>query len=117
MAHWSDCAVHNAPALPVGLCDCGNDAPRSAVAVPDTMELGDAMIAALKQALEDVVRDINDYERGNNLAPKNRGPSPGRTECWDSVARAKALLASMAINDRFNSNQPGFDALKQSGKP
>lgn len=21
--HWSDCAVHNAPALPVGACDCG----------------------------------------------------------------------------------------------
>lgn len=21
--HWSDCAVHNAPALPVGECDCG----------------------------------------------------------------------------------------------
>jgi len=20
--HWSDCAVHNAPAYPVGLCDC-----------------------------------------------------------------------------------------------
>ena len=22
-AHWSDCAVYNAPALPVGPCDCG----------------------------------------------------------------------------------------------
>lgn len=21
--HWSDCAVHNAPAYPVGPCDCG----------------------------------------------------------------------------------------------
>ena len=21
--HWSDCAIHNAPALPVGPCDCG----------------------------------------------------------------------------------------------
>lgn len=21
--HWSDCAVHNAPALPAGECDCG----------------------------------------------------------------------------------------------
>jgi hypothetical protein len=21
--HWSSCAVHNAPALPVGPCDCG----------------------------------------------------------------------------------------------
>lgn len=23
VAHWSDCARHNAPALPVGCCDCG----------------------------------------------------------------------------------------------
>lgn len=21
--HWSDCAIHNAPALPAGPCDCG----------------------------------------------------------------------------------------------
>lgn len=27
MAHWSDCAAHNAPALPVGPCDCGDAAP------------------------------------------------------------------------------------------
>jgi len=27
MAHWSSCAVHNAPALPVGPCNCGGDAP------------------------------------------------------------------------------------------
>lgn len=25
MAHASDCAVHNAPALPVGPCDCGEN--------------------------------------------------------------------------------------------
>ena len=23
LTHWSDCAVYNAPALPVGECDCG----------------------------------------------------------------------------------------------
>ena len=22
--HWSDCALHNAPALPIGECDCDN---------------------------------------------------------------------------------------------
>lgn len=27
MAHWSDCPVNNAPALPVGACTCGNNAP------------------------------------------------------------------------------------------
>jgi hypothetical protein len=48
----------------------------------------EAKIYLLAKALEDVVRDINDYERVNNLAP-----NPGRTECWDSVARAKDLLA------------------------
>ena len=42
----------------------------------------------LRKALEDVIRDIKDYELANNLAP-----SPGRTECWDSVARAKAALS------------------------
>lgn len=26
--HASDCAVHNAPALPVGPCDCGAEAPQ-----------------------------------------------------------------------------------------
>lgn len=25
--HWSDCAVHNAPAMPVGECDCGGHGP------------------------------------------------------------------------------------------
>lgn len=27
--HASDCAIHNAPALPVGECDCGYDRPMS----------------------------------------------------------------------------------------
>lgn len=26
--HWSDCAVHNAPALEPGPCDCGQGAPK-----------------------------------------------------------------------------------------
>jgi hypothetical protein len=47
-----------------------------------------AVIEALVQALRALVDNVNDYERVNNLAP-----SPGRTECWDTVARAKALLA------------------------
>jgi hypothetical protein len=44
-------------------------------------------IDALVKALEAVVRDVNDYERVNNLAP-----TPGHIECWDSVARAKQVL-------------------------
>ena len=44
-------------------------------------------IEQLREVLTAIVRDINDYERTNNLAP-----NPGRSECWDSVARAKHLL-------------------------
>ena len=25
--HWSDCALHNMPAMPNGPCNCGADAP------------------------------------------------------------------------------------------
>ena len=52
--------------------------------------VNDCQKRLLVAALEAVIRDINDYERVNNLAP-----NPGRTECWDSVADAKALLASV----------------------
>ena len=45
-------------------------------------------IAELEDALGRVVRDVNDYEAANKLHP-----NPGRTECWDSVAHAKAVLA------------------------
>ena len=36
LGHWSDCAVHNGPALPFGECDCGglelaNDAGHASV--------------------------------------------------------------------------------------
>jgi hypothetical protein len=48
-------------------------------------------ITELEGALRDVVRDVNDYERVNNLAP-----NPGRSECWDSVGRAKTILAKTA---------------------
>lgn len=46
-------------------------------------------ILDLEDALRRVVRDINDYEEANKLSP-----NPGRTECWDSVAHAKAVLAN-----------------------
>lgn len=34
MAHWSSCSVNNGPALPVGSCDCGNDAPDAGNVIP-----------------------------------------------------------------------------------
>ena len=55
--------------------------------VKELTEKHEKRIAELEAALRAVVRDVNDYERTNNLSP-----NPGRTECWDSVARAKALL-------------------------
>lgn len=36
--HWSDCAVHNAPALPVGPCDCGTAMPAMYGLVKDDCE-------------------------------------------------------------------------------
>jgi hypothetical protein len=45
---------------------------------------------ALVQALEAVVNDVNEYERINRLAP-----TPGHVDCWDSIARAKAVLADL----------------------
>ena len=46
-------------------------------------------IERLRTALRNVLDDIKDYERINNLAP-----NPPRTHCWDSVAWAYAVLDS-----------------------
>lgn len=42
----------------------------------------------LLDALQNLVADILDYERINNLAP-----SPGKDDCWQSVTRARAAIA------------------------
>ena len=44
---------------------------------------------SIKEALEQIIADIEDYERVNNLAP-----SPGNKDCWQSVTNAKAALAT-----------------------
>jgi hypothetical protein len=49
-------------------------------------KMGDE-IGRLKAVLKDVIDDIHEYERVNNLAP-----NPPRIECWDSVARARRAL-------------------------
>jgi predicted ATPase len=54
----------------------------------DCCRYADKRLAELEEALRRVVRDVNDYEEANQLSP-----NPGRTECWDSVAHAKAVLA------------------------
>lgn len=43
--HASDCAVHNAPALPAGPCDCGARRPRS---TPKSEALANARAAIAK---------------------------------------------------------------------
>lgn len=45
----------------------------------------------LYEALENVLSDIVDYERANNLSP-----APGREDCWQSVTNARAALAKAA---------------------
>jgi len=68
----------------MGNCKCGD-----CQLVPTKVLFDqDAKFDALVQALQVLVDQINDYERVNNLAP-----NPGRTECWDSVAHAKQVLA------------------------
>ncbi|MYI74467.1 MAG: hypothetical protein F4057_03860 [Acidobacteria bacterium] len=37
--HWSDCAVHNAPAYPPGPCDCGGFRTVNGVEVPVDREV------------------------------------------------------------------------------
>jgi len=57
----------------------------------DNCLINDCQKRLLVAALEDVLRDIGEYERANNLAP-----NPGRSECWDSVARAKLVLRDIS---------------------
>lgn len=57
------------------------------VKTPALLREAEARIVELEGALCRVVRDVNDYEKANKLSP-----NPGRSECWDSVAYAKAVL-------------------------
>jgi hypothetical protein len=47
-----------------------------------------ARIAELEAALRNLVADVDDYERVNNLAP-----NPGRLHCWESMRVAKDVLS------------------------
>ena len=38
--HWSDCALHNEPALPAGPCDCGGWCPTSSIDAALTLTNG-----------------------------------------------------------------------------
>lgn len=49
----------------------------------------EATVREMREALTDLVADVRDYERVNNLSP-----APGRKDCWQSVTRADTALAS-----------------------
>jgi|HubBroStandDraft_3_1064219.scaffolds.fasta_scaffold82841_2 hypothetical protein len=67
------------------VCDAGPGDQCAAVALRE-FENRQLLVVAL----EGILHDIAEYERINNLAP-----NPGRTECWDSVAYAKTILAQV----------------------
>jgi hypothetical protein len=49
-----------------------------------------ALLAQAAAALEQLIADIRDYERTNNLAP-----TPGKQDCWQSVTHAREALAAI----------------------
>jgi hypothetical protein len=47
--HWSDCAVHNAPAYPAGECDCG--VAQEPIAYVTGMSFGRFIVEPLNPAM------------------------------------------------------------------
>jgi hypothetical protein len=82
-AHDSKCSLFT-----TGKCDCYPTDEAATFLIRDLR----MRIADLEDALRRVVRDVNDYEETNKLSP-----NPGRTECWDSVAHAKAVLQKSTV--------------------
>ena len=50
-----------------------------------------ATVDMFEAALRNLVADVDDYERVNNLAP-----NPGRLHCWESMRVAKDVLGQSA---------------------
>jgi hypothetical protein len=57
--HWSDCAVHNGPALPVGPCDCGASSPPA----PGEVEWLRAVLTSLRLTLQEMTAISQEWER------------------------------------------------------
>ena len=57
-------------------------------------EAAQRKVERLREALVNVLVDIDDYERRNKLAP-----SPGKPDCWQSVTTARAALADTETTD------------------
>jgi hypothetical protein len=58
VTHASDCDVHNAPALPIGTCDCGVSSQTTATQA--------AVAAAMRSAAEEIERKRDSYHSGIN---------------------------------------------------
>ena len=71
----------------------GEEANANARFIVEAVNSHATLTAALEEArgaLEGIVNDIHDYERVNNLHP-----NPGKSECWQSVERARTALATI----------------------
>ena len=55
--------------------------------VASNIEDGIATIERLRAALQNLVNNVLDYEKVNNLSP-----NPGRKYCWDTVEQAVTVL-------------------------
>lgn len=53
MQHTSDCAIHNAPALPPGQCDCGGVLPAPVERADRIVELERALEIVLSERMPD----------------------------------------------------------------
>ena len=68
--------------------DAATEEARAALATPAHYTRAVEEREGLIEALENLVADVLEYERINNLAP-----NPGRRDCWQSVTNARAILS------------------------
>jgi len=86
--HWSDCAVHNAPAYPAGECDCDGrlseyaetlleDATRSCNNIDEQRAL-DALMLDFHKPAQEPVAQYSDIASDGGLDPRNQFDAPQR---------------------------------------
>jgi hypothetical protein len=86
--HWSDCAVHNAPAYPAGACDCDarlskyaetllEEATRSCNNIDEQRAL-DALMLDFHKPAQEPVAQYSDIASDGGLDPRNQFDAPQR---------------------------------------
>lgn len=97
--HWSDCAVHNAPALPIGECDCGGRTALRPARPGDTWPdaEGRELVVLEKRAIERAIYACRDA----CLVPPDGGsPTDGEAETAKRAANVvRALLSAAGVSD------------------